>query len=58
MVAVPPIVSATLLISKALTRGLSEIHPQNTRPIVLVIPITDNRNALFSGVQPFHWKKD
>ena len=51
-VTVPPIVKATLLIIKAFTFGWSDIQPQNTRPTVFVIPITDKRKAAFSCVHP------
>lgn len=51
IVAKPPQVKAMLFIKSALTR-LSDAHPQHTRPMVLVMPITDNMNAHLSGAMP------
>ena len=51
MVATPPMVSARLFSSSAFTR-LSEAQPQNTRPMVLVMPMIERMKAHFSGEHP------
>lgn len=49
-VAIPPPISATLLIARAFTLGKSETQPQKTRPAVLVIPITASNTTALSYV--------